>query len=56
MKAVYAKSYGAWTKPDFVITIKYKQGPIIDTDTAIKTSQNFLPLINIYEKKFKGKS
>ena len=49
-KAVYTKSYGTWIKPDFVIAIKYKQGPIIDKDTAIKTSQNLLALINVYEK------
>ena len=55
-KAVYAKSYGAWIKPDFVIAIKYKQGPIIDKDTAIKTSQKLQILIDIYEEKFKGKS
>ena len=55
-KAVYAKSYGAWIKPDFVIAIKYKQGPIIDKDTAIKTSQCLQNLIDIYEEKFKGKS
>ena len=53
---MYAKSYGAWIKPDFVIAIKYKQGPIIDKDTAIKTSQNLQNLIDIYEEKFKGKS
>ena len=55
-KAVYAKRYGDWIKPDFVIAIKYKQGPIIDKDTAIKTSQNLQVLIDIYEEKFKGKS
>ena len=53
---MYAKSYGALIKPDFVIAIKYKQGPIIDKDTAIKTSQNLQNLIDIYEEKFKGKS
>ena len=53
---MYAKSYGDWLKPDFVIAIKYKQGPIIDKDKAIKTSQKLQNLIDIYEEKFKGKS
>ena len=42
-------------KTDFQTAIQYKQGPVLDEDTAIKTTQNLPKLIEIYEEKFKGK-
>ena len=52
---VYAKDYASWLKPDFQTIIQYKQGLVLDEDTAIKTTQNLPKLIEIYEEKFKGK-
>ena len=54
-KTVYAKDYGDWKKPDFVTAIRYKQGPVINKDKSVKTSQNLQNLIDIYEAKYKGK-
>jgi len=52
---VYAKDYAGWLKPDFQTAIQYKQGPVLDEGTVIKTTQNLPKLIEIYEEKFKGK-
>ena len=46
---VYAKDYAGWLKPDFQTAIQYKQGSVLDEDTAIKTTQNRTKLIELYE-------